>query len=217
MVSSDTARLGIVRRAKFPSKPPLIRYKDARAAVTGHLASATRSLASLNAARVLMQQKVENMALSSLVRDDAAHSIEVLDAIVRMANQLGPYDFQPPPTQQPKLTVAGLEVSVRADLIVHGTSRAAEQIGAAVLRLTMDASANEAAIERRRNMGLYVATLARMHVESLRGNREPANRLCMSIDVQHGEVFVAPNANTRRLNDLEAACAFIVAMWPTIV
>ena len=167
-------------------------------------------------ARVLMQQKVENMALSSLVRDDAAHSIEVLDAIVRMANQLGPYDFQPPPSQQPKLTVAGLEVSVRADLIVHGASRATEQIGAAVLRLTMDAPPNDAAIERRRNMGLYVATLARMHVESLRGNREPANRVCMSIDVQHGEVFVAPNANTRRLSDLEAACAFIVAMWPTI-
>lgn len=214
MVSTDTARLGIVHRAKYPQRPPLIRYKDARAAVTAHLASPIRSQGPLNAARVLMQQKVDDMALSALIRDDAAHSLEVLDAIVRMANQLGAYDFQLASQQQPKLLIRGVEVSVRADVWVHGTSRGQEQIGAAILRLT-DAPANEAAIERRRNTGLYVATLARMHVDAnVDTNRSPANRLCMSIDVQHGEVFVAPNANARRVSDLEAACAFIAALWP---
>lgn len=209
--------MGIIRRSKVPAKPPLIRYKDARAAVTGHLSSPVRARAVLNAARVMLQQRVENMALSALVRDDAAHSIEVLDAIVGMANQLGEYDFQPAPAQQPKLHISGVEVSVRADLLVHGTSRGVEQIGAAVLRMTMDAAPNEAAIERRRNMGLYVATLARMHVgANIHSNREPANRLCLSIDVQHGEVFVAPTANARRISDLENACAFIAALWPTI-
>jgi hypothetical protein len=35
----------------------------------------------------------------------------------------------------------------------------------------------------------------------------------MSIDVQHGEVFTAPDSNTRRMNDLENACRFIAALW----
>jgi hypothetical protein len=63
-------------------------------------------------------------------------------------------------------------------------------------------------------MGLYVATLARIHMDkNIPSNRTISNRLCMSIDIQHGEVFQAPEANTRRMNDLENACRFIAAMW----
>lgn len=86
-----------------------------------------------------------------------------------------------------------------------------------MLRMTMDDADSEAARERRRNMGLYVATLGRMHVEqNLQAGRAPANRLCLSIDIQHGEVFSAPNANTRRMNDIENVCRVIAALWPTI-
>jgi hypothetical protein len=38
----------------------------------------------------------------------------------------------------------------------------------------------------------------------------------MSIDVQHGEVFTAPDSNTRRMNDLENACRFIAALWDRV-
>lgn len=66
-------------------------------------------------------------------------------------------------------------------------------------------------------MGMYVATLARMHIEAnIASNREVASRLCMSIDVQQGEVFVTPNAISRRIADLQSACVFIAALWPTI-
>lgn len=63
-------------------------------------------------------------------------------------------------------------------------------------------------------MGLYVATMIRRHVDdNFASNREPSNRLCLSIDIQHGEVFVAPNANARRASDLESACRMIAAIW----
>lgn len=217
MVSSETARMGIIRRSKFPSAPAIIRYREARAAISSYLASPIRSVNPLDAARALLQQKLTDPASSALVRDDAEHSIEVLDAIIRLQNQLGAYDFQPAPAQQPRLVIGGVEVSVRADLLVHGTSRNADQIGAALLRLTLDDASTDAAAARRRDVGHYAATLARMHVEAhYAGNRAPANRLCMSIDIQHGEVFVAPNANARRLNDLTNACSFISAIWPSM-
>jgi hypothetical protein len=78
-------------------------------------------------------------------------------------------------------------------------------------------SETDEAKAKRQSMGLYAATMIRRHVgENIASNREPANRLCLSIDVQHGEVFAAPNANTRRANDLESACRMIAAIWPQI-
>lgn len=218
MVSSDTARMGIIRRAKFPPTAPIIRYREARTSIASYLASPTRDLNPLNAARAILTQRLEDETSSALARDDAQHSTDALDAIVRMRNQLAAYDFLLAPQRQDKLNLAGVDVSVRADLIVHGSRGETEQIGAAVLRLTVADALTDAALTRRRDMGLYVATLARMHTDANLniGNREPANRLCLSIDVQHGEVFVAPNANTRRANDLTNACAFVAAVWRSL-
>jgi len=37
MVSSDTARVSIVRRSKHPKKPPIIRYRDVRGPIRAYL------------------------------------------------------------------------------------------------------------------------------------------------------------------------------------
>jgi hypothetical protein len=215
MVSSETARLGIIRRAKYPQMPPIIRYRDARGPICTYLSDLNRNVNPLVAAEQIFRQRSEDPAESTLRQDDARLSIEVLHAIQRMANQLGAYQFVAAPTDQPRLNLADVGVSVRADLLVHGTGRGGqEQIGGAVLRMTQDDADTEPARARRREMGLYVATLSRLHVDqNLPSNRAVANRLCMSIDVQHGELFQAPESNTRRMNDLESACRFIAAMW----
>lgn len=217
MVSSETAKVGIVRRAKYPQPPIVIRYKDVRGPVCSYLVDPVRNRRPLVAAEEMFQQRIDDPAVSSLVKDDAEHSIDVLHSIQALSNQLGSFDFREAPRDQQKLLLAGVEVSVRADLLVFGATKAEEQIGAAVLRLTMDDADTEAARERRRQMGIYVATLARLHVDqNIQSNRTPANRLCLSIDVQHGEVFPAPNANSRRVSDLENACRMIAALWPTL-
>ncbi|WP_246172067.1 hypothetical protein [Nitrospirillum amazonense] len=84
--------------------------------------------------------------------------------------------------------------------------------------MTQDDAETVDARERRRNMGLYVAALAQMHLERNFNNltREVASRLCMSIDIQHGEVFASQNANARRMTDVENACRFIAAVWDTV-
>jgi len=217
MVSSDTARMGIIRRAKNPQIPPIIRYRDVRTPICTYLSDPTHRVNPLVEAEGMLQQRIDDPATGGLQLDDAEHSIEVLHAIQRMRNQLAGYDFQAAPPTQGRLQIAGVEVSVRADCLVHGQTRSQEQIGAAVLRMTMDDADTDAAREKRRNMGLYVATLARLHVDqNIQTNRIPANRLCLSIDVQHGEVFPAPAANTRRVNDIENVCRVIAALWPTI-
>ena len=214
MVSSDTARFGIVRRAKAPSKPPIIRYRYARPPICTFLTDPNRRLDPLVAAGEAMRQRADDTSQSSLAQDDARQTIEVLHAIQRMGNTLSTYDFMPAPADQAKLQLGGVEVSVRADMLVHGSTRRQELYGAAILRMTQDDTTTDAARDQRREMGIYVATLARMHAEqNLPSNRTVANRLCMSIDVQHGEVFHAPDAIVRRTNDLESACRMIAAIW----
>lgn len=215
MVSSSTAQLGIVRRAKNPTTPPIIRYKDARPAICAYLTDPARNLNPLVTAEQMFRQRVADLSESSLRRDDAAKSIEVLHAIQALGNQLGQFSFHQAPSRQSKLLLSGVEVSVHADMLVYGSARGVDQIGAALLRMTQDDAATDAAVEKRRQMGLYVATMVRLHVDqNIQSNRQAANRLCMSIDVQHGEVFVAPNSSTRRMNDLTAACQMIAAVWP---
>jgi hypothetical protein len=194
MVSSDTTRIGIIRRAKNPQPPPIIRYRDARGPICTYLSDLNRRVNPLVTAEEMFRQRFEDPAESALRQDDARQCIEVLHAI--------------------RLQIAEVEVSVRADLRMR-SARGEDQIGAAVLRMTQDDADSEAARSKRRDMGLYVATLARFHVDqNIPSNRAVANRLCMSIDVQHGELFQAPAANTRRMNDIENACRFIAALWP---
>lgn len=165
----------------------------------------------------MLNQRAVDPGETALRQDDARHSIEVLHAIQRMANQLGQFRFTLAPNDQPKLMLAGVEISVRADLLAHGTARGQDQIGVAILRMTQDDADSDAARSKRRDMGHYVASLARIHAErNLAGGQAVANRLCMSIDVQHGEVFQAPASNVRRMNDIENACRFIAATWDLI-
>lgn len=217
MVSSDTARIGIIRRSKHPQAPPIIRYRDVRPIICNFLADDNRQVNRLAQAEEMFGRRMDDDSETSLRQDDARASIEVIRSTHGMSNQLAAFSFELAPTQQNKLALAGVEVSVRADLFVVAPIRGIQHNGVAVLRLTQDDADTDAARSKRRDMGLYVATLARMHIEQNFASRDPiSNRLCMSIDVQHGEVFQAPDANTRRRHDLENACRFISAMWATI-
>lgn len=198
-------------------RPTLIRYRDARAPICAYLADPRRAVNPLVQAEQMFRQRAQDPGLSALQHDDAEQSIEVLRAVQGMGNQLAGYSFHIAPRRQAKLILANVEVSVWADLLVHGQSRSQEQIGGAVLRMTQDDAATAEARDRRREMGLYVATLARLHLgQNIASDRQPANRLCMSIDVQHGEVFVASNSTTRRINHLTSACTMIAALWASV-
>lgn len=198
-------------------KPPIIRYSDARRAIVEHLSDISRSISPLVAAEQMLLQRAADPAESSLRQDDATKSVEVIQALQGMSNQLAGFQFHKAPNTQPRLVIAGVEVSVYADFLVHGQEKRVEQVGAAILRLNQDDSATDAAKQKRQNMGLYAATLLRMHVDAnLKGERSPANRLCLSIDVQHGEAFVAPKAMSQRAKDITSACQVIAALWAIV-
>jgi hypothetical protein len=217
MVSSETARIGIIKRSKYPTKPPIIRYRDVRIVVTSYLADPKRNVQPIVSAENMFSQRADDPSGSSLRQDDARQSIEVLHGIQGMKNQLGGMSFSAAPQRQGRLMISGVSVSSRIDLYVHGATRGVEQVGGASLRMTQDDAETESAKVKRKEAGLYVATVVRLHVEqNLKPKLPIANKLCMSIDIRHGEAFTAPPSNARRISDIESACSFITAIWPGI-
>jgi hypothetical protein len=217
MVSSDTARISIIRRTKFPKPPPIIRYRDVRAPVVAYLSDIRRDVQVLLAAECMFSQRTQDSSLGPLRQDDARQSIEVIRSLQAMQNKIGAFRFSEASQEQPQLQVSGVIVSVRLDLLVHGASRGTNQIGGAILRFTQDDADTEGAKSRRRDMGMYVAALARMHLErNFTFDAPIANRLCMSIDIRHGECFASAASNARRVSDIENACRFIAATWPSV-
>jgi len=217
LISKPTTQISIVRAAKYPNKPPLIRYSDARRAIVEHLSDISRPNLPLVAAEHMLKQRATDPSESALRQDDATKSVEVLHSLKAMSNQLAPFNFLKAPTPQSKLLIAGVEISVFANFLTHGQEKGVEQIGAAMLRMTQDDTSTDAAKLKRKQMGLYVATMLRLHVDqNISSNRTTANRLCMSIDVQHGEAFIAPKSNTQRIKDITSACQLIAALWPTV-
>ncbi|QLH40735.1 MAG: hypothetical protein HWD60_19820 [Defluviicoccus sp.] len=215
MVSSPTAQVGIIRRARDAIIPPVTRYRDARKPLCSYLTDRSRSVNPLVSAEQMLLQRAEDPSESSFRQDDAKQTIAVLNAIQGMSNQLGSFDFHHAPNSQSPVVICGVEISVRADLLVYSTVRSKQQIGAAIFRLSQDDAETDAARVKRKKMGQYVATLARIHLDkNITSERIAASRLCMSIDVQHGEVFQAPAA-AQLTSNIENACRFIAALWQT--
>ena len=215
MVSGDTGRLGIIRRARESGTPPRTRYKDARATLCNALTDAASERRILREAKTLFDQRAHDSSQSAFIRDDAEKSLQVIKAYQDMRNQMAGYDYVPAPRRQPNLQLGGIEVSVSLDLLIHRSRGQADEIGGVLFRLTQaDDGETDAAATKRKDMGAYAATLVQMHVAAnLAGQREPAYQLCWSVDVQAGDVHVAPRNFAQRAQNMDAACKFIGAMW----
>jgi len=220
MIASDTGRIGILRRAKTspPNSAAAIRYTDARRAICAFLADPTRNVSHLTNADLMLSQRAGDPSETNFRQNDAKHSIAVLRKIQSMSNTVAPYLFAKAPGQQPRLPIGGIEVSVRTDVLVIGKGKQSERMGAAVLRMDKDDATTPFARNKRKEMGLFAATVIRLHVERnlLETGKKVDSRLCMSIDVQRGEIFLAPNSRSQRMQNIRSACQMIAALWPQI-
>ena len=217
MVSSDVARLSIIRNSRETKAAMVVRYKYAREPIANFLTSAHRDGKILAAAEQMLKQRAADPALSPFNRQDAELSMEALKSCRGMANVLGPIDFQPVAQKQKALTIEGVDVSVNLSALVHASTKKKQLIGGAILRLTKaDEKETEASGERRKLMGGFVATLAYMHILEHFKNvdgREPSPAHCYSLDIQYGDIHNASSSVVRKIDNLKAACRIIKAMW----
>lgn len=218
MVSGDTGRIGIIKRAKEKRSAVAIRYADVRAAIAASMCDPLKSKTILAAASDAFEQRTTDASLSTWSREDASKSLDVVEAFGRMKNSFAGYDFVPAPKKQAMLLLGGVSVSVNCDVLIHRPIKGVESIGAALYRLTKpEEDESDKAKTKREQMGRCVATLVLMQVgANLAGNRSPSFELCWSVDVQTGEIHKAPKNTKALIANMENACQFIAAMWDKV-
>ncbi|MBV9997195.1 MAG: hypothetical protein JO127_18475 [Caulobacteraceae bacterium] len=218
--TSPLAQLAILRQAKNPgeAKPLIIQYQ----LVKGHIAACLFEPESMNriiaSAIVSLEQRRDDPANRPLVRDDARRCIEVIQTFQGSVNALGLWSitYEPPPQRPAPLMVAGVEISVFPDAIAIADHRTGHRIGEVFIRCTIGA-ANDNAENRRSESNGHLVTIAHMHtVETLTRHGTPYSPTSMVIDVPRERVVYGPASTTMRVRQIEAACAMIAAIWPTV-
>lgn len=193
MVAGETGKIGIIRQSRDAETATVVRYSGVREAIKEYLCDPARTPRTLAAARVAFEQKAADTALGNWAREDARLSVDVLDALARMENQFSHMRFVAAPERQPKLTLSGVAVSVRLDVLTHRERAGRDEMGGILFRMTKADDETEGAAAKRREMGGYAATLALMQAaRALSGNRQTHHQLCASFDIQCRDVHVAP-------------------------
>ena len=215
-MSPESTRHNIIRQSREPKNVRTTRYQKVRYSVCDYLADPIRNISHIAKAERDFNRMADDPDSTCWQHNVAEQSIEILHAVQGMNNELNRYNFVNAPAGSRIMTISGVKVSVRLDLLVHGASRGEDQIGAAILKMNKDAT-TPLTMQRRRDAGAYAAALIWLYVsQKLQTDRVPSNRLCMSIDVRHGKAFIAPPQNSRRIKDIEAACLGIAALWDVV-
>lgn len=214
VLASPTRRQSILRNAKFSPTFLVIRYAAAREALCRYLTNDARPL------DILVKAESEQIQLSksggsSFQQTDAALSAEAILAFMKarteFQKQLPFASFTPNNQSLPKLTKAGVDISIRLDLVARNAGKGL--VGGAILQLSKAVASKSWREEHGKVVAALIWVLANEHMTPL-GKID--RKLCMAVDVFAGKAVTAPSSYKRLLNDLDAACAEIAALWPGI-
>jgi hypothetical protein len=208
MTATPLRRRRIVLDQKRPKTFILPRYTEAQDAIVKHLVAGGDV--------DILTAEIERLALapSATQWEDQRKELcgEAMSRFLDIADHvdLGGMKAAVGGNDQPRLELAGLEVSVRPEVILRGRNpQGAPTAGAIKLYFSKTIPLSEQG-------GAYIAAAVHQFVETHiePGHADP--RYCQVIDVFGGQVFRAPRALVRRRNDLVAACEEIVRAWETL-
>lgn len=218
MVASDVGREGIIQRARWQGAAAVVRYRDARRAMVRFLSDPHRRPQTLLDTKERLEAQADDPALRPFMREDARSSVGALDAFRAGLNEFGfgGLHFELPPGGLGPLDIESVAVTVSLDLIVRATDRRrGELVGGVLFRLSKGSDGEtDAAATRRREMGMYAATLVHMVcAEQLTRIGAPSPAHCFSVDVQRRERHRASSQYLNREANLQAACRSIRRAW----
>ena len=205
LTASPVRRRRIIRDQREPRPFVVNRYRQARKAIRAYLKTGGAQPELIAEMAELLEAAEPE---SNFAAQDARCSAEALEAFMELAEALALDDvyIERPSGPYPYLSVAGVGVSIRPDLILRGVDgRGRPFAGAIKIHIAKTHPLSEEA-------GAYVATLLRRYLcqtESV--GVSPAH--CMVLDVFSHRIHRAPRAFRRRMGAIEAACEEIGQRW----
>jgi len=215
LISDQSKQTTIIRDAKFAKTAIVVQYKKARSAIPHAF---TVNCLDINELSRRADEIEREDTQNEWVQKDNARSAAALRLICQMGQHLNWKDAQRVHIREKYLNIGGVIVSVCPELTFSFVHQNAKKCGGLILNTTQNDDRTMARKSGNKyRMGDYLATLLfKLLLENAAKIGAPLNKKCMAVDIFRKEFYTAP-ASFQRLNrNIEDACGFIAARWPTI-
>jgi hypothetical protein len=209
MTATPLRRRRIVRDQKQPKGFILPRYNEAQDAIRKYLSGRKQDAG-------LLLSEIERLseAPSATEWESSRKRLasEAMQSFLEMADEIDLDGLRATlgGNDQPRLSIGGLEVSVRPEILLTGIDRHGRPTaGALKLYFSKTSPLTE-------DSAAYIATAVHAFVEAHMRPAHAEPRNCRVIDVFGQRVYTAPRASARRRSDLAAACEEIARAWELV-
>jgi hypothetical protein len=207
LTASPLRRQRILRDQKYPAVFQTGRYREAERRITDFLCRGDCDDAPL-------LQAVEALVASGEAEPHLAQQrllcAEAIASFVAVARSLplSGLRAQAGAARPPRLPMAGVEVSIRPEVLLAGVDRAGGEVrGGLKLYFSKTHPLSP-------ESGQYVAIMLYRYLADAWGAAgRVLPRHCLVLDVFRGALYRAPEAYRRRLKQIEAACGEIAERW----
>jgi hypothetical protein len=204
--ASPARRSAIIKDQKYPKKYIVTRYSQARSAIIEFF---TEGKGDKQVIETKIQELIEKTYNTEFQLKDFQLSVEALQVFTTadLAFNFNSMDLMKCDQNSNKLSIEGVEISVRPEIILRGKIRKNEFIGAIKIHIS---KTNQLSADT----GQYVSTLLLDVLKATYPNEKVNRQFCITLDIFSGQYFVAPSSFKSVRANIEAACAEIKARWP---
>lgn len=210
LVASPRRQRRILEQLKYPDENRFgaVAHSEAREAIKAYFVSGFDPKIILDCISLLKGKDPVNDYQEAMINS----SVEGLELVLESEEIDKGLTYLPYEGPNPKLNLHGVEISVYPDLIVENTIRGTEFVGALKLHLSKNSSNTEEGDK-------YIAAILHMfgteHLNSL-GKDSTRPSLYLSYDIFADTFTECPKSISRRMEDINAGCLNIVAIWNSI-
>lgn len=209
LVASPTRQRRILEQLKYPkeNKFGAVAHSDAREAIKQYFIKGFDENVIKNCIESL-ESKIPANDYQAIMN---AASIEALEAVLSCEIINSDFEYHPYIGSNPKLDIKGVELSIYPDLIVKCKSKGTIQFGGLKLHLSKSSSITEEGNK-------YEAALIYKFLDENREGEiaELKAACCISYDIFQNTFIECPKSVKIRLDNIEAGCLNIVAIWDSI-
>jgi hypothetical protein len=212
ITATPTRKDTILKQQKYPKDYMVTYYAEAERIVVGYLSY--NDLADRNklfeGVQRLQYQLAETTKSEEKKRLDS--NLAALFAFLAMIDSidLNGASLKRMDNRDPSLTLSGVEVSVRPEVMVTKTHNGKQKVGAIKIHFSKTSPLNEEA------QGYVSAGLQLYCEDKLADFGIVDPKLCLVIDVHSQKIMSNINNKTQRMKNIKAACSHIKTLWNTV-
>ncbi|MEQ8715533.1 MAG: hypothetical protein RIC80_21120 [Cyclobacteriaceae bacterium] len=206
--ANPARRQQIIRDQKDPKPFVIQRYRSARKAIIEYFSSGTGDKEII---KDHIEELIKREYRSKFDEQDILLSIRALElfAASNVELDLSSHRVINSNSRESKINIEGLSISVHPDVIIHGTLRGEEFVGAIKLNISKSNVLDD-------NTGAYISTILHKYLQIRYPDKKVQLGFCVSYDVFTSKIYSAPKSFKLRRKQIAAACKEIKLIWPHV-